>query len=79
MLVLARSIKGAAFWYNAASAHEVPKRSAGKIRDILNRNNYQLKEGEEWYLHDVGYYDNGYYYAKSQRFTIYKGSVIDHR
>lgn len=75
MLVLAKSIKGKEFIYNARSAHKVSKKSAEKIRDTLNRLKYKLNDGETWYIHELGYYDGGTAYAETQQFTIYKNTI----
>ena len=77
MLTLARSIKGKEFMYNAASAHKVSKRSAETIKAALNSMHYHLKDNEVWSLHEVDSYDNAYYFAEDQSFTIYNGKIKD--
>lgn len=75
MKVLAKSVIGAEYLYNAKSAHAVSNRSADIIMRVLNQHKYQLKDGETWHVHDVDSYDNAYYYAQSQKFRIRKGIV----
>ena len=79
MLILAKSIKGAEFMYDGLSAHKVSKKSAHIIMDALNEHGYHLKENQTWYLHNVDAYDNAYYIAESQKFTIYKGTIREYR
>lgn len=75
MLVLAKSIEGQEFLYNARSARRVSARSADKIRDAVNEVRWNLKEGEIWHLHEVDEYDNAFYYAERQSFTIRNGII----
>jgi len=75
MLVLAKSIEGREFLYNAYTARRVPRASAEKIRDALNRARWALKPGEVWYIHEVDQYDKAYIYASDQYFRIYRGQV----
>ena len=75
MIVLAKAVLGHEFCYNAHSAHAVSKRSASKIRDVLNENKYLLKENEIWHIYDVDQYDNAYDFAATQKFTIRNGVV----
>ena len=77
MLVLAKSIKGKEYLYNASSVHSVSKKSAKAIKDTLNTIQYHLHDNEVWYLHEVDCYDNAYIYAKEQSFTVYKGKIKD--
>ncbi len=77
MKILAKTHKGAEFMYNACSAHAVSERSAGKILEIINAHNYKInpEKGETWHIYDVDQYDNAFYYAQSQKFTIRRGIV----
>ena len=77
MLVLAKSIKGTYYMYNAKTAHKVSKNSAEKIRNVLNDKKYDLKDNEEWNIHDVDTYDMAYDYALIQKFTVYKNKIRD--
>lgn len=77
MLVLARSPEGKEFLYSSSSAHSVPKASANKIRDTLNRIRYKLKDGEVWHLHEVGQYDLAYEYGQCQSFRIRTGHIYE--
>lgn len=80
MKILAKTHKGAEFMYNARSAHAVSERSAEKILEIINAHNYRInpEKGETWHLYDVDQYDNAFYYAQSQKFTIRNGIVTAH-
>ena len=76
MKVIAKSIKGAEFWYNPETAHKVSERSAETILKVLNDCKYKLQnEKEVWHIHDVYPIDKAYAYAESQKFTIRKGTV----
>jgi hypothetical protein len=75
MLVLAKSIEGQEFLYSARSARRVSARSAEKIRDAINAARWNLNEGEVWHLHEVDEYDNAFFYAERQSFTIRKGVI----
>ena len=76
MTVLAKSVKGQEFFYNARSAHFVSERNAKAICKMLNELRYLLdKDNEVWFIHEVDQYDNAYYYAQDQRFTLYKGML----
>lgn len=77
MLVLAKSVKDHEFAYSARSAHQVPKASANEIRDALNRERFDLHDGEIWFIHDVGPYDDAYYYAESQAFSKRNGKIYE--
>ena len=79
MLILAKAIKGAEFFYNADSAHKVSKKSAQTIKDALNKIKYNLKDTETWYEYNVDSYDDAYYVAEYQRFTIYKGTIKERK
>lgn len=75
MTILAKSLEGKEFMYSARSAHKVSKASANLIRDNLNSIRYDLKDGEVWYIHEVDGYDNAYYFAENQGFSVYKGTI----
>lgn len=79
MKIIAKSIKGQEFLYNAKSARRVSERSANVILSVLNDKRYLLKDNEIWHIHDVDSYDNAYYYAQDQAFKIRKGIVSDCR
>ena len=77
MIILAKSVKGSEFLYNARTAHKVSKANAEKIRDVLNEYNYKLKDGETWFIHDVSEtYDNAGAFASYQAFTMDKHGVV---
>ena len=75
MKVIAKSIKGREFLYDASSARKVSERSAEKILKVVNDMRWTLKDNEVWHIHDVDSYDNAYYYARNQAFTIRNGIV----
>ena len=75
MLVIAKSVKGHEFLYNAKSARKVSKASSEKICSILNRVKWNLKDNEIWYIHEISEYDVAFDYAQFQAFTIRKGLV----
>ena len=77
MTILAKSIKGAEFAYSAASAHKVPKTSARKICNALNKVGYKLNAGECWFVHEVSGWENAGIYAEGQRFAIRNGRLIE--
>lgn len=79
MIVLAKSIKGHEFIYSPKSAHGVPKSSARKIMDALNRAGYDLKDDQVWHIHEVGSYDDASFYAGHQKFSIRKGNIYETR
>ena len=79
MIVLAKSCAGQEYLYSAKSAHAVPKSSARKIMDALNKARFDLREGEVWHLHETGTYDDATYYAETQKFSIRKGAIYETR
>jgi len=76
MKVVAKSVKGKEFFYNAESAHKVSDRSAWKIASALNNVHYDLKEGEVWHVHDVDEYDKAYLYGMAQAFVRRNGGLV---
>lgn len=79
MIVVAKSKKDHEFLYVPKTAHSVPKSSAKKICDALNKCGYKLTHDEVWYIHEVGPYDDAYYYADMQSFSIRKNSIYEKR
>lgn len=75
MKVIAKAKIGSEFIYNAASARKVSERSAQKILAVVNEMKWRLNDGETWHIYDVDEYDNAFYYAQRQAFTIRKGIV----
>lgn len=75
MLVIAKSVKGREFLYNASSARAVSARSANKILSVLNEMKWRLSDDEVWHIHEVDQYDDAYYYAQRQAFKIRNGIV----
>jgi len=77
MKIVAKSIKGQEFLYNAKSAHRVSERSANLICKALNEAKYNLKEGEVWHVHDIDRYDTAYQYVDYQAFTRRNGKLYE--
>lgn len=75
MLVIAKSVKGKEFLYKADTARKVSKASAEKICEIVNDMKWRLEENEVWHIHEVDQYDDAYFYAERQAFTIRNGVV----
>lgn len=76
MKIVAKSVKGKEYLYTASTAHKVPNTSAKVICDVLNKANYNLKEGETWFVHDVSPYDRAYEYASFQSFARRNGKIV---
>ena len=79
MIVLAKSCAGQEYLYSAKSAHAVPKSSARKIMDALNKARFDLAEGQVWHIHETGYYDDATFYAEHQKFNIRCGKIYETR
>lgn len=79
MKIIAKGTRGAEFFYNPHSAHKVSRKSADTILSALNASNYDLKDSEVWHIYNVDSYDNAYYIAESQAFTIRKGKIYEKR
>ena len=76
MIIVAITTKGKEFLYSARSAHEVSKRSARKIVDVLNKYRVLLKNDSDiWHIYEVDKYDMAFDYANDQKFTVYNGIV----
>lgn len=77
MIILAKAVSGKEFMYDPRSAHQVSKRSADQICNVLNHENvrYKLNAGEIWHIYEIDQYDTAYNYASTQRFTIRNGIV----
>lgn len=80
MKVIAKSAKGQEFLYSARSAHKVPTKRADEICEALNKVQYQLKDDEVWYIHEIDQYDTAYDYAEYQSFGFNKhGDLVERR
>jgi len=75
MTIIAKSLIGQEFMYNAKTAHKVAKTSAKAICEALNKARFMLNDGETWFVHEVGAYDNAYAYAEWQAFTRRNGAI----
>ena len=76
MTIVAKSVKGQEFFYNAKSAHKVSKASAKEICKALNDYKYELYDDNEvWFVHEVDKYDNAFGYAEYQAFTRRNGAI----
>lgn len=75
MLIIAKSVKGQEFLYDAHTARKVSARSANTILSVLNDVRWHLSDNEVWHVYEVSHYDNAYWYAQNQAFTIRNGIV----
>lgn len=79
MIILAKSCVGQEYLYLTKSAHAVPKSSARKIMDALNKSRYDLRDGQVWHLHEICGLDDASFYAERQKFSIRKGNIYETR
>jgi polysaccharide pyruvyl transferase WcaK-like protein len=70
--LIAKTQTGTEFLHSKTNAFFATETSAQKIADILNKNNYQLKENELWHVYDFDYTQDFYV---DKRIYLYKGSV----
>ena len=72
MVVIAITIKGQEFIYNASTAHKVNEKKADIAIKVLNEARYKIDKnaGEVWHKYSVDKYDRAYDYAQFQRFTV---------
>lgn len=73
--IIAKTIKGKEFFYNANSAYKVSANSAEKILTVLNSVRWNLSDNQVWHIYDIDEFDNAYTVARYQKFTIRKGTV----
>ena len=52
--------KGREFLYRKSSMIAVPTKSAMKIVELLNKANFELREGEVWHLYENDWVSNDY-------------------
>ena len=57
---IAASVKGKEFLFDKSRMIAVPKTSAQKIADALNKLNYKLKDSETWFVHNNDSYFNDF-------------------
>lgn len=76
MIVVARAVKGAEFFYSAASAHRVDPKKAERILDALNAEQWGITPDQTWHVYDVGMYDNAHAYGEMQGFQMRKDGTI---
>ena len=79
MKILAITTTGTEYLYSMLSVHAVSVASAEKIRSALNNARFRLRDGETWYLYDVGPLDPAYDLACMQRFTVRSGRIFERR
>ncbi len=79
MTIVAKAVKGHEYFYSAKSAHMAAKDKASRIADKLNEIGWSLKDGETWFVYEVGYYDTAYGYAEEQSFTWGKTGLKERR
>lgn len=76
MLVVAKSKKGAEFFYQRNSARQVHKASAQKIADAMNRAKFEgLKDDEIWFVHEVNSFSDTAIIAGNRWAKVYKGKA----
>lgn len=73
MKLIAKAPKGAEFFHSRKDAFFAPDSSADKIRDILIKEKFRLKnETETWHVYDFDWMQQ---YYVTQRLSIYRGVV----
>lgn len=78
MTIIAKTIKGKEYMYNAKSARRVADRSAVKVCEIVNKHKYLLGENENeiWHVYyHIDPFDVAYEYASMQSFSLRNGVV----
>ena len=66
---LAVSMRGSEFMFDKKRMIAVPKSSAPKIADVLNKIKYKLKnDNEVWCVHDNDFYYNDYIDSEIKRY-----------
>ncbi len=72
MIVIAITIKGKEFIYNASTAHKISEKKVDIAIKVLNEAGYKIDKsaGEIWHKYTVDKYDRAYDYAQFQRFTV---------
>ena len=76
MKILALSVTGKEYLYIPATAHKVNQQKAKIVCDIVNKYQYKVKPGYTWHIHEIDNYDNAFYYASAQAFTISKNGLV---
>lgn len=57
MVVIAKTVIGKEYMHSIRDMYEVPKRSAEKIRAIMNREKWNLKDNETWHIYNETLYE----------------------
>ena len=72
MVVIAITIKGEEFIYNASTAHRISEKKADIAIKALNEAGYKIDKnaGEIWHKYTIDKYDTAFNYAQFQRFTV---------
>lgn len=80
MKIVAIAEKGREFIYITRTAHKVNAAKAARIVELLNAAKYKLPDAEKttWFIYDVDRYDNAFYYAEGQSFTLGKRGLIEY-
>ena len=60
MKLIAKTRIGTEYVHSKINAYFAPDTSAQKMADLLNKNNYDLKPGEIWYVYDQDYMQQFY-------------------
>ena len=77
MKMIAKTIEGQEFCYDANTAHKVSERSAEIICAALNEQRWKLKDGQVWHVYDCGWYEAEYTAAAYQSFERRKGGLYE--
>lgn len=72
MVIVAVSDAGQEYCYRISTAHKVNRKKAKAVCEVLNEVRYMVKDGETWYAHEIGCYDQAWDVARNQAFTFGK-------
>lgn len=73
--VIAKSIKGKEYLYSRKECYSVSAKKAKLICDTLNRLQWQLKDGETWFIHEIDDIEYKYCNAVFQQFIAGKNGI----
>lgn len=74
--VIAKSIKGQEYLYSQRDIYLVSKASAKLAAETLNKNNWNLKDNQTWFIHELSEYElqwlvPGKIMKRKDKFIIY--------
>lgn len=73
--VIAKSIKGKEYFYSRKDCYSVSHKKARLVCDILNRLQWQLKDNEVWFIHEIDDTEYKYCNAAFQQLTAGKTGI----